>query len=44
MLLYPVKKGIPGGSVDKESAWNVGDMGLIPGSWKSPEVGNGNPL
>ena len=32
VLLYPVKKAFPGGSVDKESACNVGDMGLIPGS------------
>ena len=29
----------PGGSDDKESACNVGDLGLIAGS-----VGNGNPL
>ena len=36
--------GFPGGSVGKESACNAGDQGLIPGSEKSPEVGNGNPL
>ena len=36
--------GIPGGSVGKESAWNVGDLGLIPGSGRSPGDGNGYPL
>ena len=34
----------PGGSDGKESACNVGDMGLIPGSGRSPGEGNGNPL
>ena len=28
----------------KESACNVGDPGLIPGSGKSPAEGNGYPL
>ena len=28
----------------KESAWNAGDMGLIPGSGRSPGEGNDNPL
>ena len=28
----------------KESAYNAGDMGLIPGSGKSPGEGNVNPL
>ena len=36
--------GIPGGSNGKESACNVGDVGLIPGSGRSPGEGNGNPL
>ena len=36
--------GFPGGSDCKESTCNVGDLGLIPGSGKSPEEGNGNPL
>ena len=36
--------GFPGGSDGKESACNVGDMGLIPGSGRAPEGGNGNPL
>ena len=33
-----------GGSDDKESACNAGDLGLIPGSGRSPGEGNGNPL
>ena len=28
----------------KESAYNAGDMGSIPGSGRSPGEGNGNPL
>ena len=35
---------LPGGSDDKESACNAGDPGSIPGSGRSPEEGNGNPL
>ena len=34
----------PGGSNDKASAYNVGDLGSIPGSGRSPWEGNGNPL
>ena len=34
----------PGGSSGKESATNVGDMGLIPGSGRPPGGRNGNPL
>ena len=37
-------KGFPGGSVGKESACKAGDQGSIPGSGRSPEEGNGNPL
>ena len=33
--------GLPGGSDGKESACNVGDPGLIPGSGKSHGEGNG---
>ena len=36
--------GFPGGSEVKASACNVGDLGLIPGSGRSPGEGNGNPL
>ena len=34
----------PGGSDNKESASNMGDLGSIPGSGRSPEGGHGNPL
>ena len=34
----------PGRSDGKVSAYNVGDLGSIPGSGRSPEEGNGNPL
>ena len=33
-----------GSSEVKASASNVGDLGLIPGSGRSPGEGNGNPL
>ena len=36
--------GFPSGSGVKAAAWNVGDLGLIPGSGRSPGEGNGNPL
>ena len=36
--------GIPGDSDGKASACNAGDLGLIPGSKRSPGEGNGNPL
>ena len=39
-----VLTGFPGGSEVKASAWNSGDPGSIPGSGRSPEEGNGNPL
>jgi len=32
---------LPGGSESKESACNAGHLGLIPGSGRSPEEGNG---
>ena len=34
----------PGGSNGQVSAYNVGDLGSIPGSGRSPGEGNGNPL
>ena len=37
-------KGFPGSWDGKESAYNAGDLGSIPGSGKSPGEGNGNPL
>ena len=36
--------GFPSGSDGKESACNAGDLGLIPGSGRSPGEGNGYPL
>ena len=38
------RKGFPGSSDSKESVCNVEDLGLTPGSGRSPEKGNGNPL
>ena len=35
--------GFPGGSEVKESAWNAGDLGSIPGSGRSPGERNGYP-
>ena len=36
--------GFPGGSEVKASACNAGNLGLIPGSGRSPGEGNGNPF
>ena len=36
--------GFPGGSVIKNPPANAGNMGLIPGSGKSPAERNGNPF
>ena len=36
--------GFPGGSDNKESACNAGDLSSIPGSERSSGEGNGNPL
>ena len=35
--------GLPYSSDGKESAYNAGDLGSIPGSGRSPGEGNGNP-
>ena len=35
---------VSGGSEDKASACNTGDLGSIPGLGRSPGEGNGNPL
>ena len=37
-------QGFSGDSDSKESACNAGDLGLIPGSGRSPGEGNGYPL
>ena len=36
--------GFSGGTGGKESTLNAGDLGLIPGSGRSPGEGSGNPL
>ena len=42
--IEPVSPDFPGGADGKVSAYNVGDLGLIPGLGRSPGEGNGNPL
>ena len=42
-VLCPIR-GFPGGSGDKESVCNAGDLALVPGLGRSPGKGNGNPL
>ena len=44
LVPYLVKNGFPGGSADKESACNVGDLGLMLGLGRSPGEGKGYPL
>ena len=41
---YTVLLDFPGGSDRKESAYSVGDLGLISGLGRSPGEGHGNPL
>ena len=43
-LPTPVFLSFPGGSAGKESAWNAGDLSLIPGLGRSPGEGKGYPL
>ena len=40
----PTLTNFPGGPADKESACNVGDLGLTPGLGRSPGEGKGYPL
>ena len=44
LLLHVLLHGFLGGLECKESACNVGDLGLIPGLGRSPGRGHGNPL
>ena len=47
VCLIQSKGGFPGGLVVKNPSANakdIGDVGLIPGSGRSPGEGNGNPL
>ena len=39
-----VSEGFPGGSDGKETPYNAGDLGSIPGSGRSPGEGNSKPL
>ena len=41
---YNMVLGLPKWLSGKESASNTGDTGSVPGSGRSPGVGNGNPL
>ena len=41
---YKFRDCFPGGSGSKESAYNAGDLDLIPGLERYPEGGHGNPL
>ena len=43
-FLTTLTSGFPGGSVIKHPPAQAGDVGLIPGSGRSPREGNGNPL
>ena len=43
-LPTPVSLGFPGGSDNKESACNVGDLLSVPGLGRSPREGNSYPL
>ena len=44
MNLKSISLVLPGGSDAKESAYNAGDLGLIPTLGRSPGEGHGNPL
>ena len=43
-LPTPLFLGFPGCSDNKESVWNAGDLGSVPGFGRSPGEGDGNPL
>ena len=43
-LLTPVLLGFPGDSAGKESPYNEGNLGLIPGLGRSPGEGKDCPL
>ena len=44
MLPTPVFLGFPGGSAGKESVYDAGDLGSVPGLGRSPGEGKGSPL
>ena len=39
-ILAIILQGFPGGSVGKETVYNAGDMGSVPGLGRSPGKGN----
>ena len=43
-MKYVSHVNFPGGSDSKESAFNAGELGSVPGLGRSPGEGNGNPL
>ena len=43
-MIVIAKEGFPDGSAGKESAYNVGELGSIPGLGRSSGGGNGNLL
>ena len=44
ILVLATMWGSPGASAGKESTFNEGDLGLIPGLGRSPGEGNGYPV
>ena len=44
MYKPPLTLGFPGSSDGKTSVYNLGDLGMTPGSGRSPGEGNSNPL
>ena len=44
VVAYNWGEGFPGGSVVKNPPANAGDVGSVPGSWRSSEERNGSPL
>ena len=43
-IIHTIYWCFPGSTVVKNFPANAGDVGLIPGSGRSPGIGNGNPL
>ena len=43
-MIPKVQVGFPGGSAGKESGYNVGELGLIPGLGRYSGEGKGYPL
>ena len=43
LISHCLPQGFPGGSVIKNLPANVGDVGSIPGTGRSPGGGHGNP-